>query len=108
MLSIGTFALMVGISVLGILFMAMRMHKESMNFVKELQFFLKHRTISHNQIKAKYAVLQSQFDQLRAKNDELENLLRKNKIEFGFDGALGEAKFLDQKKKLEELSPDII
>ncbi len=56
-----TFAPFVVLTVVGLVFLAFRMHSEAIGHMEELQFFLRHRIISHNKVKAQLAVVRSRF-----------------------------------------------
>lgn len=102
------FASLVGIAVVGLLYMALKMNNETTTFIAELQFFLRHRIIAHNQVKAKMAVLETQFHKLQQENFELHNQIRKFKVENGFDGMLSETEFVEEdKNRLQELSTNL-
>lgn len=102
MITFGMFAAIVGIAVVGLVVMAVKLYSESTHFITDLQFFLKHRTIAHNQVKARLAVLQSNFDELEQENLALQNQLRKFKAEAGFEGILAETEFVEEKKRKQE------
>lgn len=52
------------VAVVGIIVLAVKMHKEAMRHIAELQFFLHQKTIVQNQAKAKLAVMKSKYDGL--------------------------------------------
>ena len=107
-ISIMIFAPVVAIATIGLLFLAVRMHKEAMNFVTELQFFLKHRTIAHNQVKARLAVFKTRFEKIEKENIELKRRLEGQSDEAGFDGLLAETVFVEsQNFQIEKLETEI-
>lgn len=76
----------VAAATIGLIVLAVRMHKEAMKHIAELQFFLNQRTIVQNQAKAKLAVLKSRYDglekdyrTLQIERKELKALQEENK-----------------------------
>lgn len=71
------FALIVAGAVLGIVYLAHRLNKESESFIKDLRFTLKHRIIAHNRAKAKLSILDTRFRLLQKENKSLKADLSK-------------------------------
>lgn len=76
-LSLTTFAGVVAVAVGGILLMAFRLQSETTRFIEDLQFFLKHRTISDNQSKARMAVYKTKCEKLEADKLSTANNIQK-------------------------------
>ncbi len=58
---------------IGVIFLTFKMHREMKNFISELEFFLKQKTIAHNQEKAKLSVLTTKYEKLSEEKSSLEN-----------------------------------
>ncbi|MEM7647053.1 MAG: hypothetical protein AAF203_09095 [Pseudomonadota bacterium] len=77
--SIATFIPATAIAVLSILFLFFRFYRENSKYLAELEFRLRHRTIAHNQTKARIAVTQTRIEQLKKENARLEKeIIQKN------------------------------
>lgn len=89
------FAIAMAVAILALIGLVVKLQKENDDFVKELQFFLRYRIIDHNKIKARMAVLQTQFDQLQ--NDYETLRAEAIKQDINFSGFLADAEFVEQK-----------
>ncbi len=109
-ISVMTFVLMVGVAVVALLLLSIYSHREAMNFVEELQFFLKHRTIAHNRVKAQLSVFKTRFEKLEKENIELKSQIEKSlkRGEDSFSGLLAETEFIEeQNSQLAKLETEI-
>lgn len=92
--SILNFIPVIGLFVIGLVYMAYRIHSEGSKHIAELEFFLKQKTISYNQERAKLAVfktqheslqremtdLQTKFSQLQEKEEEFNRAIKRNRF----------------------------
>ncbi len=110
-LSLMTFVPAVAVAVVCLMVLSYKIYAEAMKFTDELQFFLKHRTISDNQNRARLAVFKTKYEQLEKENQTLKKKLNQLNIEmtaFEEEKVAEEQKIAAQKiKEIDELELEI-
>ncbi len=110
-LSLMTFVPAVAVAVLCLVVLSFKLYSEAMKFTDELQFFLKHRTISDNQNRAKLAVFKTKYEQLEKENQLLKMKINQLTVEmtaFEDEKTIEAQKMAEQKiKEIDELEMEI-
>ena len=103
----GFFVSAVATTLTGLIYLAAKLQQENNKYIEEIQFFLKHKTIAHNKVKAQLAVMKSRYSKLEKENHQLKKD-RNIKETVEFSGLLGQAEFVEvRNQRIAQLESEI-